>query len=96
MKKVRRRYAGRGLGCCGVTCVAQQADVLGGSDDKLVLVIRTYFAECSIFRQKSVPGVNGIGARDFGGGDNSIGPQVGIPTFRRTDAHGFIRKSDVQ
>ena len=49
-----------------------------------------------VFRQETVPGVDGVGAGDLGRADNPVELQVTLTGGRRTDTHRLVRQLDVE
>ena len=51
--------------------------------------------EPCVLRQKTIAGVNGLGARQFAGGDKGGDVQIALSGWRRPDADAFIRKPNM-
>ena len=91
---------GRNLGCgrCLLTLdlVAHRGDRLGVRADEDDAVLLKGARECFALGQKSISGMDRLGARRFAGLDDLVHDQVGLRGRRRTDVHGFVGHFDVK
>ena len=76
--------------------VSHQPDAGGRGADEGDPTLFADLGEMRILSQKSVPGMDGLGAADLGGADDSVELQVALRSGRRADAHGFVGQLDVQ
>ena len=70
--------------------VAEQRHRFGRRTDELEAAVTTDFGEVRVLRKEAVAGVNGVGVRDFGGGDDAVDAQIALRTRAGADADGLI------
>ena len=75
-----------------VDLVAHDADVLGRRADKGDAVLLQNLGEARVFRQKTVAGMDGVGAGDFTGGEKPRDVEVAFAGRRRADADTLVAR----
>ena len=88
-------HAGRLHGAYGFDLVAHQADGLGTRTDEHEATLLDALREVGVFRQEAVAGMDGLGVRDFGRGDQGWHVEVALDRRRTTDADRLIGHGDV-
>ena len=92
----RDRHAGGTRGIAGSVLVAHRADGVGGRPDETDVAARADFREMGVFREETVPRMNGVHVTDLGGADETVDLQVAVAARRRADANGLVGKLDVE
>lgn len=88
-------HAGFAHGLLGAHLVAHEADALGSRTDEGEARTLDALGKVCVFGKKSVARVNGLGVRDFRGGNDGRDVQVGEVRLGGADADAFVCKTDV-
>jgi hypothetical protein len=79
----------------GGDLVAHHADMFRlGANERQAMFLDDV-GELGVFRQKTIAGMDGFGAGDLAGGDNSGDVEIGLGRGGRADADAFIGQLDV-
>jgi hypothetical protein len=76
----------------GADLVAEQADVFWRGPNERDAAAAAYVRKLRIFGQETVPGVDGVRAGDFSGGQQGGDVEVAFTCGGRANTHGLIRK----
>src|SRR6478736_5042979 len=76
--------------------VAEQPDDVRRGPDELDVAGLAYLGEVRALREKTVAGMNGVGARDFRGAQHRGDAQIAVSAARRADTHVLVGKAHVQ
>ncbi len=80
------RGAGLARQPLAVHLVAERVHRLGARADELEPGVAADLGEVRVLAQEAVPGVDGVGVRDLGGGDQAVDAEVGLLRWPGTDA----------